>query len=189
MNTMKTSSVELVVAPTPFSEAEKVALAGFLAGYSGLTREAYGLDLRQFAVWCESEHLRLFDVRRSDIERFGRQLEERGRARATIARRLCTITGFYRYATEEGLLSHSPAVHVRRPRLDYESHAIGLDRNEVGALLVAAGLAGTLVPLTLKALKLDPALASAVIVTTVTDVVGFALFLGLATAFLPLLTV
>jgi integrase/recombinase XerD len=34
-----------------------------------------------------------------------------------------------------------PAAHVRRPRLDYESHAIGLDRNEVGALLVAAGLA------------------------------------------------
>lgn len=54
--------------------------------------------------------------------------------------------------------------------------------------LVAAGLAGTLVPLTLRALKLDPALASAVIVTTVTDVVGFGLFLGLATLFLPLLT-
>lgn len=31
-------------------------------------------------------------------------------------------------------------MHVRRPRLDYESHAIGLDRNEVGSLLVAAGL-------------------------------------------------
>jgi integrase/recombinase XerD len=29
---------------------------------------------------------------------------------------------------------------VRRPRLDYESHATGLDRNELGALLVAAGL-------------------------------------------------
>ena len=43
-------------------------------------------------------------------------------------------------AEEEGLVSVSPAVHVRRPRLDYESHAIGLDRNEVGALLVAAGL-------------------------------------------------
>ena len=50
----------------------------------------------------------------------------------TIARRLCTIAGFYRYAVEEELLEHSPAVHVRRPRLDYESHAIGLDRNEVG---------------------------------------------------------
>jgi integrase/recombinase XerD len=41
---------------------------------------------------------------------------------------------------EEELLDHSPAAHVRRPRLDYESHATGLDRNELGALLVAAGL-------------------------------------------------
>ena len=38
------------------------------------------------------------------------------------------------------LLDHSPTAHVRRPRLDYESHATGLDRNELGALLVAAGL-------------------------------------------------
>src|SRR4029079_1492561 len=53
--------------------------------------------------------------------------------------------------------------------------------------LVAAGVAGTLVPLSLKWLKLDPALASAVIVTTVTDCVGFGLFLGLATLFLPYL--
>jgi integrase/recombinase XerD len=53
---------------------------------------------------------------------------------------LCTIAGFYRYAVEEELLDHSPAAHVRRPRLDYESHATGLDRNELGAMLVAAGL-------------------------------------------------
>lgn len=53
--------------------------------------------------------------------------------------------------------------------------------------MMAAGVAGTLVPLTLKAFKLDPALASTVLVTTVTDCVGFGLFLGLATAFLPYL--
>jgi site-specific recombinase XerD len=75
-----------------------------------------------------------------DIECFARDLEARGRTRATITRRLCTIAGFYRYAVEEELLEHSPAVHVRRPRLDYESHATDLDRNELGALLVAAGL-------------------------------------------------
>jgi len=57
-----------------------------------------------------------------------------------VTRRLYTIAGFYRYAVEEEMLDHSPALHVRRPRLDYESHATGLDRNEVGALLVAAGL-------------------------------------------------
>jgi len=53
--------------------------------------------------------------------------------------------------------------------------------------MLIAGVAGALVPLTLRALRMDPALASAVFVTTVTDAVGFALFLGLATAFLPLL--
>lgn len=45
--------------------------------------------------------------------------------------------------------------------------------------LILASLAGVIVPLTLKALKIDPALASSIFVTTVTDVCGFALFLGL----------
>ena len=67
--------------------AERMALGGFLAGYRGLTRDAYALDLRQFVVWCDTQDLRLFDVRRSDIERFARDLEDRGRARATVARR------------------------------------------------------------------------------------------------------
>ncbi len=123
-----------------FTNTERLALAGFLAGYSGLTRQAYELDLRQYASWCHQHHLRLFQARRADIECFARDLETRGQARATITRRLCTIAGFYRYAVEEDLLDHSPAAHVRRPRLDYESHATGLDRNELGALLVAAGL-------------------------------------------------
>jgi site-specific recombinase XerD len=125
-----------------FSPPEELALAGFLAGYSGLTLEAYRLDLRQFVAWCTERELTLFCVRRADIERFGRHLEALGRARATVGRRLCTITCFYRYAEQEVLIERSPAAHVRRPRLDYESHAVGLDRNEVGALLVAAGLAG-----------------------------------------------
>jgi hypothetical protein len=59
---------------------------------------------------------------------------------ATINRRLCTVAGFCRCAVEEDLLKHPPATHVQRPRLDYESHATGPDRNELGALLVAAGL-------------------------------------------------
>ena len=116
------------------------SLGSSAASYRGLTRDAYALDLRQFVGFCDRRGLKLFEVRRSDIDTFGREFEARGRATATIARRLCTVTGFYRYVEEEGLIAHSPAVHVRRPRIDYESHAIGLDRNEVGALLVAAGL-------------------------------------------------
>jgi integrase len=74
-----TVSTSLVSVQPVFTDAERLALAGFLAGYRGLTHEAYPLD-------------------------------------------------------------HSPAAHVRRPRLDYESHATALDRNELRALLVAAGL-------------------------------------------------
>jgi integrase/recombinase XerD len=133
-------STAVVPARPVLSDQERRALAGFLAGYTGLTREAYALDLRQFTAWCARHSLRLSDVRRADIECFARDLEAAGRARATVTRRLSTIAGFYRYAVEEDLLGHSPAVHVRRPRLDYESHATGLDRNEIGALLVAAGL-------------------------------------------------
>ena len=123
-----------------FTDPERLALAGYLAGYSGLTREAYTLDLRQFTGWCRSRSLPLFSVRRADIETFARELEAKDRARATVTRRLCTIAGLYKYAVEEELLDHSPAAHVRRPRLDYESHATALDRNELGALLVAAVL-------------------------------------------------
>jgi magnesium transporter len=51
-----------------------------------------------------------------------------------------------------------------------------------------AATAGTLIPLGLRALKVDPALASSVFITTLTDVFGFFSFLGLATIFLPYLT-
>jgi len=50
--------------------------------------------------------------------------------------------------------------------------------------LFFAALSGIVVPLLLKRLSIDPALAGGVILTTVTDVIGFATFLGLATVFL-----
>jgi len=54
----------------------------------------------------------------------------------------------------------------------------------VGNMIVAT-TAGTLIPLLLRAMKQDPALASSVFVTAMTDSIGFALFLGLARVFLP----
>jgi magnesium transporter len=56
-----------------------------------------------------------------------------------------------------------------------------------GAMVInmfVAATAGTVIPLTLRALKIDPALASSVFITTLTDVFGFASFLGLGTLFL-----
>src|SRR5262249_56355254 len=52
--------------------------------------------------------------------------------------------------------------------------------------LLAAALAGTLIPLGLQKFGVDPAVSSTVFLTPVTDVVGFPAFLALATVFLPL---
>jgi magnesium transporter len=69
---------------------------------------------------------------------------------------------------------------------------IWFDAPEIGAIiaaamvinLVVAALSGALVPLGLEKIGVDPAVASSVVLTTVTDVIGFFAFLGLATIFL-----
>ncbi|MBT5387560.1 MAG: magnesium transporter [Porticoccaceae bacterium] len=50
--------------------------------------------------------------------------------------------------------------------------------------LMAAAVSGTLLPVMLRSMNIDPALAGSVILTTVTDIVGFVSFLGLAVVFL-----
>ena len=49
--------------------------------------------------------------------------------------------------------------------------------------MIVAGLFGILVPVTLKKMKIDPAISSSVFVTTITDVIGFLSFLGLGAYF------
>ena len=50
--------------------------------------------------------------------------------------------------------------------------------------MFVAATAGTLVPLGLRAANVDPALASSVFITTLTDIAGFFAYLGLATLFI-----
>ena len=75
--TTSTASTALATIQPAFTDTERLALAGFLAGYRGLTREAYTLDLRQFTGWYRARSLPLFTVRRADIETFARELEAR----------------------------------------------------------------------------------------------------------------
>ena len=67
----------LVMIQPALTDAERLALAGYLARYRGLTREAYALDLRQFTCWCRDRSLSLSAVRRADIEGVARDLEGR----------------------------------------------------------------------------------------------------------------
>ena len=143
IDTAHYSIAQLVrVEPDAGVRSEQRALAGFLAGYSGTTLDAYRLDLRQWVTWLDTARLDLFAVERAHIELYARWCESQGKARATIGRRLSTICGFYRYCSQERLIDRDPSAHVRRPKQDYESATLGLDRNELGSFLVQAGLSG-----------------------------------------------
>ncbi len=91
---------------------------------------------------AQDRHTDPFAVERAHIELYARTAEQEGKARSTIGRRLSTICGFYRYCEQERLSDRNPGAHVRRPKQDYESTTLGLDRNELGAFLVQAGLSG-----------------------------------------------
>jgi Phage integrase, N-terminal SAM-like domain len=125
MTTAAPSTALATIQPA-FTGAERLALAGYLAGYRGLTRDAYALDLRQFTTWCRTRSLALFAVRRADIESFARELEARGRARATVTRRLCTIAG----------------LQVRRRRGTHRSLTRRACPPSAGGLRVPCGRAG-----------------------------------------------
>ncbi len=73
------------------------------------------------------------------------------------------------------------AIYFRNP---YIGVALGL---AMITNLFVAGAAGTLIPLALRALRIDPAVASSVIVTTFTDAFGYGTFLAIATLFLAYL--
>lgn len=128
----------MVYQPTETSP-KVTTIAGFLAGYSGPTREAYTLDLRQFVRWCREHRIRLFEVARTYIEIYARRLDD-SKAPATIARRLSTLAVFP-VRNPRGARPLAGGA-LQRPKLDYESHTAGLDRNELGGLLVPAGLLG-----------------------------------------------
>jgi site-specific recombinase XerD len=115
----------------------RLAVAGFVARYSGRTLEAYRHDLRGFFQWAADTGLQVLDATRPHIELYRTAMEERGLAASTIDRRLSTVCGFYRLAHIDGRIASNPAQYVRRPQV-HPSDARGLDRSELGVFLFTA---------------------------------------------------
>ena len=90
--------------------------------------------LRGWISWLDAAFLDPFVVEHAHIELYARWSEAEGKARSTIGRRLSTICGFYKYCAQERLIERDPSAHVRRPKQDYESSTLGLDRNELGSV-------------------------------------------------------
>ena len=118
--------------------------AAWLLGYANpRTRAAYRGDVRAWFAWCDQRSLDpLIDVRRVHVDIYTRAVENEGRSRATIARRLAALSSYYSYGVAEGTLQRNPVAYVARPKVDDESHTQGLDSADAAALLQAAEDAG-----------------------------------------------
>lgn len=119
----------------------ELAAAGYLARYSGGTRETYRVSLKILFDWCGGLGVDpLEGMRRPVVELFGRYLEEERRnSPATVAHHLSIIKGFYSFAEIDGYIEKSPATHIRMPRVYRdESRTLGLDRMELGSLIQTA---------------------------------------------------
>jgi integrase/recombinase XerD len=118
--------------------AEDLRVRFLLSLGSDNTRAAYGGDLRDWGTWLAERDLDPLAVARAHVDAYARDLERRGRGPATIARRLATLAGYYRYAVDEDVLARSPVDRVRRPRAGGDSPTQGLDRDELRCFLAAA---------------------------------------------------
>jgi integrase/recombinase XerC len=108
---------------------------------SPLTILAYQTDIQQFLTWL-AEHdatiTRAQQVIRSHINEYLRYLVNKGRTGTTRARKLVSLQLFFTHLVKEGVLPHSPAATVDRPRRERKPKQY-LQPDEYTKLLAAAG--------------------------------------------------
>ena len=115
-----------------------VAAVAHLSRYRGVSREHIESDLRQFFGWCQDRQLAPLSAQRHDLELYLRWMQDIRRYKpSTVSRRVSVVVGFYRTCVIDGVLEHSPADYVRRPRLPPESPTLGLTHLQFEALLTA----------------------------------------------------
>lgn len=132
------NTAQLLLAGDDASATLRIAVAAYLARFKGQSRVHTESDLRSFLTWCRRQGLEPLLAQRPHIELYLRWMQEIGRYKpSTVSRRLSVVAGFYRTCVIDGLLEHSPAEYVRRPRVSAESPTLGLSHLQFEAMLSA----------------------------------------------------
>jgi hypothetical protein len=112
--------------PEPFTAQLRLAVAAYLARFTGTSRTHTASDLRCYLSWCAGRGLDPLAARRPHLELYIRWMQEARQFKpSTVSRRFSVVAGFYRTCVIDGLLDHSPAEHVRRPAVPAESPTLG----------------------------------------------------------------
>ena len=96
-------------------------------------------DLNSFLTWCRDRDVEALSATRTHLELYVRWMQEtRHYLPSTVSRRVSVVCGFYRTAVIDGVLEHSPAEYLRRPRVPPESPTLGLGHLQFEAMLTSA---------------------------------------------------
>ena len=88
------------------------------------TRAAYLSDFEQYAEHCQLAGVEVLAARRVDVDSFRLRLVELlGRRPSSVARAITSVSSFYEYAIDVGVLEVNPAQRVKRPRTG-EGHVV-----------------------------------------------------------------
>jgi integrase/recombinase XerD len=132
-------SVRPAADPVLQADPLRLAVAAYLARFTGSSRNHTDSDLRCYLTWCADRGLDPLAARRPHLELYIRWMQEICRFKpSTVSRRFSVVAGFYRTCVIDGVLGHSPAVHVRRPAVPPELPTLGFTHLQFEALLTAA---------------------------------------------------
>ncbi len=125
--------------PRSIADQLRLAATAYPARFKGSSREHTESDLRCYLTWCAEHSLDPLAAQRPHLELYVRWMQETRRFKpSTVSRRFSVTAGFYRTCVIDGILEHSPAEHVRRPKVAAESPTLGFTHLQFEALLTAA---------------------------------------------------
>jgi integrase/recombinase XerD len=102
----------------PFTDRLRLAVAAYLACFTGTSREHTKFDLRCYLAWCAGRGLDPLAAQRPHLELYIRWMQEIRRFKpSTVSRRFSVTAGFYRTCVLDGVMQHSPAEHVSTAKL------------------------------------------------------------------------
>jgi integrase/recombinase XerD len=132
------------VLPLPAADRDRrwnlhTATASWLASRrSPHTRRAYFRDLAGYLAWCEQTRLDPRDATRADVDAYA-AARCRDMATSSAARRLSTISSWYRYLVSTAVTGTNPVDAVDRPPVDRDGSAtVGLTGAQAAAFMRAA---------------------------------------------------
>jgi site-specific recombinase XerD len=133
--------IELIRLPVGISSAAQFAAASYLTRYEGNTLRDYSGSLDLYFRWLMRRGVDPLEAKRPHLELFMRQhlIEERRNKPATVAHRMLTIGGFYRFAVLDDLMLKDPSVTIRIPRIWTDRYREDyLTRDELRAIVATA---------------------------------------------------